>query len=133
MILLSANKGYAGYTAGTIVQLQTVTEAALIAQGAATTSTGPVTAGNVTTTMTFGRVGIAAAGSGVVITNPAFTTESKFAAFLSNSSADSTASSFRIIPSNGFVTFTLNAASTAIVAIDWALILLGGESPGPTQ
>lgn len=134
MIKLGSNKGYAGYAAGTIVQLQTVTEAALVAQNAATTSAGPVTPGAVTTTMTFGRVGIAAAGASVVITNPAFTTESKFVAYLSNSAVDSTATSIVLItPANGSVTFTVNAAATAAVAIDWALLLLGGMSPGPTQ
>lgn len=133
MILLGANKGYAGYAAATIVQLQTQTEQALIAQGAATTSAGPVTPGAVTTTMTAGRVGIAAAGTAVVVTNPTFTTESKFVASLSNIGADTTATSIRITPAAGSVTFTLNAASTAAVAIDWALLLLGGESPGPTQ
>lgn len=134
MILLGANKGYAGYAAATIVQLQTQTEAALIAQGAATTSAGPVTPGAVTTSLTSGRVGIAAAGTSVVVTNPAFTTESKFSAYLSNAAADTTATSVtRITPAAGSVTFTVNAATTAAVAIDWALLLLGGESPGPTQ
>lgn len=133
MILLGANKGYAGYLPATIVQMQTQTEQALIAQGAATTSAGPVTPGAVTTTMTSGRVGIAAAGTAVVVTNPTFTTESKFVAQLSNIAADTTATSVRVTPAAGSVTFTLNAASTAAVAIDWAQLLLGGESPGPTQ
>lgn len=134
MILLGANRGYGGYLPATIVQLQTVTEAALVAQGMATTSAGPVTPGAVTTTMTSGRVGIAAAGTSVVVTNAAFTTESKFIAFLSNAAADTTATSVtRITPANGSVTFTVNAGATAAVSIDWALVLLGGESPGPTQ
>lgn len=133
MILLGANKGYGGYAAGTIVQLQTQTEQVLIAQGAATTSAGPVTPGAVTTTLTSGRVGIAAAGTAVVVTNPSFDTQSKFTVALSNIAADTTATSVRVTPGAGFVTFTLNAASTAAVAIDWALLLLGGESPGPTQ
>lgn len=133
MIQLSASKGYAGYAAGTIVQLQTVTEAALIAQGAATTSTGPVTPGNVSTTMPFGRVGVSAAGTAVTVTNPAFTTESKFLAYLSNVTGDGTTSSVRVTPGAGIVTFTLNAAATAAVAIDWALVLLGGESTVTTQ
>jgi hypothetical protein len=59
MILLG--KSYAGYAAGTIVQLATQEEAALVAQGLASTSAGPVTPGAVTTTKTMGRVGIAAA------------------------------------------------------------------------
>lgn len=134
MILLPLSRGYGGYAPGTIVQLQTTTEAALVAQGMSSTSAGPVTPGAVTTTMTAGRVGIAAAGTAVVVSNPVFTAESKFTAFLSNAAADATALSItRITPAVGSVTFTLNAAATAAVAIDWALVLLGGESSGPTQ
>lgn len=130
MILLSALRGYAGYAAGTIVQLQTNAEAALVAQGLATVSAGPVTPGAVTTTQTSGRVGIAAAGTSVVVTNPSFTTETKFAAYLSNAAADGTAFNVaRITPANGSVTFTLNAAATAAVAIDWGALTLSGETP----
>lgn len=126
MILL--NRAYKGYAAGTIVQLATQEESALIAQGLASTSAGPVTPGAVTTNAVHGRVGIAAAGTSVVITNPAFTTESKFIAYLSNAAADGTALYVtRITPANGSVTFTLNAAATAAVAIDWALLLISGE------
>lgn len=126
MILLS--RSYAGYAAGTIVQLQTVVEAALIAQGLAAASAGPVTPGNVATTEMQGRAGIAAAGTNVVISNPAFTTESKFAASLSNAAADGTALYItRITPANGSVTFTLNAAATGVVAIDWMCLMRSGE------
>lgn len=128
MILLS--RAYRGYAAGTIVQLQTSMEAALIAQGLATASAGPVTPGAVSTDLSQGRAGIAAAGTSVVVTNPNFTTESKFVAYLSNAAADGTATSItRITPANGSVTFTLNAAATAAVAIDWAQILFAGETP----
>lgn len=121
MILLG--RPYGGYNAGTIVQLATNVEAALIAQGFATTSAGPVTPGAVSTTQPMGRVGIAAAGTSVVVTNPAFTTESKFCACLSNAAADGTALYIpRITPAAGSVTFTLNAAATAAVAIDWAVL-----------
>jgi hypothetical protein len=128
MILLS--RQYAGYAAGTIVQLQTAVEAALIAQGLATASAGPVTPGNVATNETAGRAGIAAAGTQVVVSNPSFTTESKFAAALSNAAADGTATSItRIIPAAGQVTFVLNAAATGAVSIDWMLLLKSGEFP----
>lgn len=130
MILLSSSRGLAGYTAGTIVQMQTSAEAAAVAQGLATVSAGPVTPGAVTTTNTAGRVGIAAAGTAVVVSNAQFTTESKFVAYLSNAAADGTALSVtRITPAAGSVTFTLNAAATAAVAIDWVQILLSGETP----
>lgn len=126
MILLGRN--YRGYLAGTIVQLQTSMEAALIAQGMATTSAGPVTTGAVSTDLSMGRLGIAAAGTSVVLTNPNLTTESKVIGYLSNAAADGTALYItRITPAAGSVTFTLNAAATAAVAIDWAVILFAGE------
>lgn len=127
MILLGRN--YRGYAAGTIVQLQTSMEAALIAQGMATTNAGPVTAGAVSTDLNQGRLGIAAAGTSVVLTNPNITTESKIFAQLSNIAADATATSVRVTPAAGSVTFTLNAASTGIVAIDWVQLLFAGDIP----
>jgi hypothetical protein len=130
MILLSASKGYAGYAGGTIVQLDTSTEAALVAQGLATVSAGPVTPGAVTTTMNKGRAGIAAAGTSVVITNAQVTTESKIYAVLSNAAADATAFYIaRIAPANGSFTIYLNAAATAAVAIDWSILMPQGEFP----
>lgn len=130
MILL--NRSYAGYLTATIVQLQTVTESAVIAAGFATTSAGPVTAGAVTTTELQGRVGIAAAGTSVVVTNAIFTTESKFVAYLSNAAADGTALSVtRITPAAGSVTFTLNAAATAAVAVDWMMLMKSGSTGTP--
>lgn len=129
MVLLGA-KSYAGYTGATIVQFQTAVESALVAAGLATASAGPVTAGAVSTTETQGRAGIAAAGVSVVVSNPMFTTESKFAAFLSNAAADATAVSItRIVPAAGQVTFVLNAASTGVVAVDWMLLMKSGELP----
>lgn len=126
MILLL--RSYAGQPAGNIIQLQTVVEAALIAQGIAVSSAGPVTPGAVTTTATWGRVGIAAAGTSVVVSNTSFTTESKFVAYLSNATADTTALYItRITPAAGSVTFTLNAAATAAVSIDWAQLELSGD------
>jgi hypothetical protein len=128
MILLGRN--YRGYLAGTVVQLQTSMEAALIAQGIATANAGPVTPGNVSTDLMQGRVGIAAAGTSVTVTNPNLTTESKFNAYLSNAAADGTALYItRITPAAGSVTFTLNAAATAAVAIDWCQEGFAGESP----
>lgn len=129
MILLSSLRGYAGYAAATIVQLQTQSENALIAQGLASTSAGPVTPGPVTTTQVAGRCGIAAAGTSVVVTNTMFTTESKFVAYLSNAAADTTALSVtRIVPANGSVTFFLNAGATAAVSVDWVLMLQSGQT-----
>lgn len=130
MILLG--KSYAGYASGTIVQLPTPVEASLVAQGLATVSAGPVTPGAVTTSMMQGRVGIAAGQSSVVITNPAFTTETKFTAVLSNAAADTTALYVaRITPASGSVTISVNANATAAVAVDWAVLLTQGNFPSP--
>ena len=130
MILL--NRSYAGYAAGTIVQLRKSVEDAMIAQGLATSSAGPVTAGAVSTTETSGRVGIAAAGTSVVISNPAFNISSKFSAWLSNAAADGTAFGVaRITPAAGSVTITLLAATTAAVAVDWILLNPSGLFPTP--
>lgn len=119
MILL--NRSYGGYAAGAIVQLPPNVEVPLIASGQGSNSAGPVTPGAVSTTQPMGRVGIAAAGTSVVVSNANFTTESKFSACLSNAAADATALYItRITPANGSVTLTLNAAATAAVAIDWA-------------
>ena len=126
MILLS--KSVAGYASGSTVQMTTNQEAALIVQGVATASAGPVTPGAVTTTAIQGRVGIAAAGTSVVISNPLFTAESKIYAVLSNAAADATAFGIaRITPAAGTVTITLLAAATAAVAIDWSLFVQQGE------
>ena len=65
----------------------------------------------------------------MVITNPLFTLESKFAAFLSNAAADvSTTFITRITPAAGSVTITVNAAATAAVSIDWMLLLQSGNT-----
>jgi len=118
MILLS--KSYGGYPVGTIAQFQSTVEASLVAQGFGTKSTGPVTPGAVTTTQVAGRVGIAAAGNAVTVSNPSFTTESKFLAYLSNAIADASATQVILItPAAGSVTFTTNGNATAAVAIDW--------------
>jgi hypothetical protein len=129
MILLS--KAYSGYLAGTVAQFPTSVEAALIAQGLGTLSPGPVTPGNVATNQQQGRTGIAAGGTQVVVTNPLIQTESKVLAYLSNPVADGTALYItRIVTTSvpGQVTFILNAAATAAVAIDW-FILGSGLTP----
>lgn len=134
MILL--NKAYNGYLAGTIVQLSTQEEAALIAQSIGSTSAGPVTPGAVTTSASRGRLGIAAAGSSVVLSSPNINAESRILAYLSNAAADATATSITRITCTtgsggnpGTATITLNAAATAAVAVDWLLVMVSGELP----
>lgn len=119
MILL--NRTYAGYAAGTVVSLSTQEESALVAQGFASTSAGPVTAGFVSTTKTSGRCGIAAGVSICVITNAQFDANSKYAMNLINSDATATFIT-RIVPAAGQVSIVLNAAATAQVSVDWTLL-----------
>ncbi len=121
MVLLG--RSYAGYAAGTIVQLPTNVEAALIAQGLATTSAGPVTPGAVTTSASQGRVGIAAGQSSVVVTNASITTESKVFAVVAQAAADVTLLRVeRVLCAAGSFTIYGTANATAAVAIDWAIL-----------
>lgn len=126
MVLLS--RSYAGYAAGTIVQLSTNEEAALVAQGLATSSAGPVTTGAVTTTKTNGRVAIAAGSSSVVVTNPMVDANSKIYAVINQAAADTTLLRVeRIVPAAGSFTIFGTANATATTVIDWALLNLSGE------
>lgn len=121
MILLS--KTYKGYASGTIVQLPTQEEAALIAQGFATTSAGPVTTGAVTTTATSGRVAIAAGASSLVVTNPNVDVNSKIFAVVNQAAADATLLRVeRIVPAAGSFTIYGTANATAATTIDWMLL-----------
>jgi hypothetical protein len=129
MILL--NRAYDAYLAGTIVQLPTAVEAALVTQGLASTSVGPVTPGAVNAgNQTMGRVGIAAAGSSVTVTSAACTAESKVDAYIAQAAADGTATSVaRILPAVGSFTIYLNAAATSAVAVDWVIVNISGIVP----
>lgn len=128
MILLS--RAYAGYASGSIVQLPTNVEAALIAQGWATTSAGPVTPGAVTTTQTSGRVAIAAGSSSVVVTNAAVDAQSKIFAVVAQAAADGTLLRVeRIVPAAGSFTIYGTANATATTTIDWMLMVQSGDTP----
>lgn len=121
MVLLG--RSYKGYLAGAIVQLSSSEEAALIAQGLASNSNGPVTSGIVSTSATSGRVSIGSGGATQIVNNPLFDVNSKFAAYVTNGTADATGLRVeRIVPGAGTVTFALNAAATGTVTIDWLLL-----------
>lgn len=131
MILLGRN--YRGYAAGSIVQLPTSTEAALVAAGYATVNAGPVTPGNIATDMNMGRISIAAAGTSAVLTSPWITAESKVFAQLQGA-IDTTAKTVNVTcaaganGAPGTATFTV-AAATAAVTIDWCVFTQSGELP----
>ena len=124
MILLS--KAYNGYLSGTIVSLPTSTEAALIAQGFAVTSAGPVTAGAVTANVTSGRVTFAAAAVSLVVTNNLVDANTKIYAVVNQAAADGTLLRIeRIVPAAGSFTLFGTAAATAATVVDWSLVGLG--------
>lgn len=127
MILLS--KAYGGYAAGTIVSLSTNAEAALIAQGLAATSAGPVTTGAVTTTLSAGRVAIAAGASSVVVTNALVDANSKVFAVINQAAADGTLLRVeRIVPAAGSFTIYGTANATATTSVDWILFQVSGDT-----
>lgn len=127
MILLS--RAYNGYAAGTIVQLPTNTEAALIAQGLAVTSAGPVSTGAVTTSQTSGRVAVAIGASSVVVTHPMVDAQSKIFAVVAQAAADGTLLRVeRILPAAGSFTIYGTANATAATTIDWILFQQSGDT-----
>lgn len=129
-VLLS--RSYGGYAAGTIVELSSQLEAALIASGGATDSAGPPTTGAVTTTELAGCAAIAAGASSVVITNPNIKKQSKVYAEVAQAAADATLLRVeRIVCADGSVTIYGTANATATTLIDWAVLQVGGLSSNP--
>jgi hypothetical protein len=126
MVLL--NQPYGGYASGRIVQLTTNEEAALVAQGLASVSAGPVTTGAVTTAKTMGRVAIAAGSSSVVVTNANVDANSKIYAVVAQAAADGTLLRVeRILPAAGSFTIYGTANATATTTIDWILLTVSGD------
>lgn len=120
MILL--NRAYGGYIAGAIVQLPKDTEDALIAQGLAVTSAGPVTGAAATATAFTGRAGVAIAATSVVITHAACNISSQVFAVVAQAAADVTALRVeRVVPAAGSFTIHVTAAATALTTVNWAL------------
>lgn len=119
-VLLSSQRGYGAFAAGTIVTLPASTESALVAQNLATVSTAVPTTGAVTSNEFQGRVAFAAAASSLVVTNPNVNISSKVTARINQASADSTMTSIaRVVPAAGSFTIYANAAATATTVVDW--------------
>lgn len=131
MILL--NRPYAGFTAGTIVEFSAELEAALIAQGLAASSAGPVTPGaqatnglgpNTLLPLIAGTAAVAIGASTVVITNPLITANTKGFAQVSQAAADATALRVeRVSCAAGAMTITVTAAATAATEVSWMAVL----------
>lgn len=121
------NRAYGGYSAGQTIQLPTLTENALIAQGVGTlvsaAAAAAVTPGALTTSLPAGRCTIAAASSSVVVTNPGVDVNSKIFAVINQVAADGTLLRVeRIVPAAGSFTIYGTANATAAVSIDWAVL-----------
>lgn len=125
-VLLS--RAYAGYLAATTVQLPTNVEAALIAQGLATTAASAnITTGAVTANVTSGTVAIAAGASSVVVTNNLVDANTKITAVVAQAAADGTLLRVeRIVAAAGSFTIYGTANATATTFISWSLIVAPG-------
>jgi hypothetical protein len=120
--MISLNRSYGGYVAGTIVELNKDTEDALIAQGQAVTSAGPATSGAVTTSELRGSVTFAIAAVSVVVTHASCTPSSRVLAYVSQAAADGTLLRIeRIVTAAGSFTLHGTAAATAATVAEWQL------------
>lgn len=124
------NRAYAGFVAGTIAEFSSELEAALIAQGIATTNAGPATSGAQSNSVYQGQAVIPIGASSVVITNPNIDANSKVWAVVSQAAADGTLLRVeRVVPAAGSVTIYGTANATAATVIDWAIIVPSGMTP----
>lgn len=120
------NKAYAGYLSGTVVNLPTNVETALVAAGLASASTrASTTTGAVTANVMQGTCAIAAGASSIVITNNKVDANSIINAYVSQAAADGTLLRVeRIVPAAGSFTIYGTANATATTLISWCV-----ESP----
>jgi hypothetical protein len=118
------NKAYAGYLAGTVVNLPTNVETALVAQGLASTSTrASTTTGAVTANVLQGTCAIAAGASSIVITNDKVDANSIVVAYVSQAAADGTLLRVeRVLPAAGSFTIYGTANATATTLVSWAVL-----------
>jgi hypothetical protein len=118
------NKGYAGYLTGTVVNLPSSVESALIAQGLASASTvASTTTGAVTANVTSGICAIAAGSSSVVITNNMVDASTPVWAAVNQAAADGTLLRIeRVVSAAGLFTIYGTANATATTIIRWAII-----------
>lgn len=118
---VTLNRPYSGIAAGVVVTLPDSTEAALIAQGLASTAAATATStGAQTMNVLTGKAAIAAGASSVVITNALVTAGSKVMAYVSQATADGTLLRVeRVVPAAGSFTIFGTANATATTLIDW--------------
>ncbi len=130
--MITLLRAYQGYTAGTIVELSAELEAALVAQGLASTSAGPITPGVQTNSLgpntvlpcIVGTAAVAIGAATVTITNPLITANSKGFAQVSQAAADATALRVeRVSCAAGVMTISVTAAATAATEVSWMLVV----------
>ena len=124
------NRAYAGYASGTVVNLQSNIETALVAQGlAATSAVASTSTGAVTANLSSGIAAIAAGSSSVVITNNLVDASTKIIAYVSQAAADVTLLRVeRIVAAAGSFTIFGTANATATTLIAWSIIMQQGET-----
>lgn len=122
------NRAYAGYVAGATVMLPTNVEAALIAQGLASSALSTtITTGAATANVVSGRAAIAAGASSVVITNNLVDANSKVFAVVAQAAADGTLLRVeRILCAAGSFTIYGTANATATTYVDWIVLVAPG-------
>jgi hypothetical protein len=127
-VLLS--KGYAGYASGTVVNLATNVEAALVAQSLATTSAvASTTTGAVTANVPWGICAVAAGSSSIVITNALVDASSHVVAYVSQATADGTLLRVeRVVAAAGSFTIYGTANATATTLIAWQVVNIAGQT-----
>lgn len=117
------NRPYFGYLQGTVVELPASTEAALIGNGFASATAAAITPGPVTANVMRGTCALAAAAASIVITNSLVDATSIVVAYISQTTADATATSVvRVVPGAGLFTIFVNAAATAATQVDWVVM-----------
>lgn len=124
-------RAYNGSPAGTVVEMTAELEAALIAQGlASSTAVTSLTTGAQTSNLYAGTLAIAAGASSVVLTNPLITANSKVWACVAQAAADGTLLRVeRVVCAAGSATIYGTANATATTLIDWAILPTVGSTP----
>jgi hypothetical protein len=129
---IALSKGYAGIASGAVVRLATNLEAALIAQGFATTSAAALTTGAQTMNLNSGTVSVPIGSSSVVVTNNLVDANSKVYAVVAQAAADGTLLRVeRVVAAAGSFTIYGTANATAATTIDWSILMPAGETNLP--
>lgn len=122
--MISLHRTYAGYPAGSVIELDATTEAALVAQGYAAVSTAaPSVPGAQSTSARRGSVTIATGAANATVVNSNCVADSRVLAYVSQVAADATLLRVeRVVTGTGTFTVYGTAAAGADTVIDWILL-----------